>query len=128
MGNLVQYVVQGSLYLTDFVNCKKRRLYMSDRKFEITDARGGVALGVRVVTRADATELVGRNEDNTLKIRLQAKGAGDASANQELVGFLATKLGIDESKIEIVAGESKRDKILSFVGLTSDDVEEKLGI
>lgn len=101
---------------------------MSDRKFEITDARGGVALGVRVVTRADATELVGRNEDNTLKIRLQAKGAGDASANQELVGFLATKLGIDESKIEIVAGESKRDKILSFVGLTSDDVEEKLGI
>jgi uncharacterized protein len=101
---------------------------MSDRKFEITDARGGVALGIRVVTRQPSTELVGRNEDNTLKIRLQATGAGDASANQELIGFLATKLGIDESKIEIVAGESKRDKIISFVGLTSEDVEEKLGV
>lgn len=101
---------------------------MSDRKFEITDARGGVALGVRIVTRADETEIVGRNEDNTLKIRLMAKGAGEAEANQELIGFLASKLGVAENKIEIVAGESKRDKILSFVGLTVQDVEEKLGI
>ncbi len=101
---------------------------MSDRKFEITDARGGVALGVRIVTRADETEIVGRNEDNTLKIRLMAKGAGEAEANKELIGFLANKLGVAESKIEIVAGESKRDKILSFVGLTVQDVEEKLGI
>jgi len=101
---------------------------MSDRKFEITDARGGVALGVRISTRADATELVGRNEDNTLKIRLMAKGAGEAEDNQELIAFLAKKLGVVESKIEIVAGESKRDKILSFVGLTVQDVEEKLGI
>jgi uncharacterized protein YggU (UPF0235/DUF167 family) len=101
---------------------------MSDRKFEITDARGGVALGVRIVTRADETELVGRNEDNTLKIRLMAKGAGEDSANQELIAFLAGKLGVAENKIEIVAGESKRDKILSFVGLTVQDVEGKLGL
>jgi len=32
---------------------------MSDRKFEITDARGGVALGVRVVTRAVKLKLSG---------------------------------------------------------------------
>jgi uncharacterized protein (TIGR00251 family) len=101
---------------------------MSDRKFEITDARGGVALGVRVVTRADATELAGRNEDNTLKIRLKATGAGDASANKELVEFLASKLGVAVNKIEIVAGETKRDKILSIEGLTTQDVEAKLGV
>jgi len=57
-----------------------------------------------------------------------ATGAGDASANEELITFLASKLGIPTTKIEIVAGESKRDKILSFVGLTVQDVEEKLGI
>lgn len=101
---------------------------MSDRKFEITDARGGAALGVRVVTRATETELVGRNEDNTLKIRLKATPAGDPSANKELVEFLANRLGVEVGKIEIVAGESNRDKILSIEGLTVQDVEEKLGV
>jgi uncharacterized protein (TIGR00251 family) len=101
---------------------------MSDRKFEITDARGGAAIGVRVVTRANETELAGRNEDNTLKIRLKATPAGDPSANTELIEFLASKLNVDTSKIEIVAGESKRDKILSIEGLTTSDVEQKLGL
>ena len=101
---------------------------MSDRKFEITDARGGAAIGVRVTTRAVDTELVGRNEDNTLKIRLKATPAGDPSANKELVEFLANRLGVDANKIEIVAGESNRDKILSIEGLTVQDVEAKLGV
>lgn len=101
---------------------------MSDRKFEITDARGGAAIGVRVVTRASETELAGRNEDNTIKIRLKATPAGDPSANTELVEFLAEKLGVEAAKIEIVAGESKRDKILSIEGLTTADVEDKLGL
>lgn len=101
---------------------------MSDRKFEITDARGGAALGVRVVTRAAETELAGRNEDNTLKIRLKANPAGDPSANKELIDFLAEKLEVDTSAIEIVAGESKRDKILSIEGLSVDQVEAKLGL
>ena len=101
---------------------------MSDRKFEITDARGGAALGVRVVTRANETELVGRNEDNTLKIRLKATPAGDPAANKELIEFLAGKLDVAVSKIEIVAGESNRDKILSIEGLTVQDVETKLGV
>lgn len=101
---------------------------MSDRKFEITDARGGAALGVRVVTRATETELVGRNEDNTLKIRLKSTPAGDPTANQELIEFLAEKLDVEVGKIEIVAGEATRDKILSIEGMSVQDVESKLGV
>ncbi len=99
---------------------------MTDRKFEITDARGGAALGIRVVTRAAQTEIAGKSEDGTLKIRLKASPAGDPSANEELVEFLAAKLGIESSKIEIVAGAANRDKILSFEGLTVQEVEAKL--
>lgn len=101
---------------------------MSDRKFEITDARGGAALGVRVVTRSANTEIAGKNEDNTLKVRLKANPAGDPAANKELVEFLASTLGVEVSKIEIVAGESSRDKILSIEGMTVAEVESKLGI
>jgi len=101
---------------------------MADRKFEITDARGGSALGVRVVTRAAETELAGRTDEGTLKIRLKASPAGDPAANTELLDFLASKLGVEKSKLEIVAGEDKRDKILSVEGMTSVEVEQKLGL
>lgn len=99
---------------------------MNDREFKITDARGGAALGVRVVTRATETEIVGRNEEGALKVRLTAGPAGDPAANAELVRFLADKLGVSADKIEIVAGADKRDKILSIVGISTEEVEQKL--
>lgn len=99
---------------------------MTDRKFEITDARGGAALGVRVVTKATETEIVGRTDEGALKIRLIASPAGDPSANSELVNFLASTLDIEESRIKILFGEGKRDKIVSIEGLTTQEVDEKL--
>jgi len=99
---------------------------MSDRKFEITDVRGGSAIGVRVVTRAAETEIAGKQEDGTLKVRLKASPAGDPAANAELVEFMASKLEVDTARIEIVAGEGSRDKILSIEGLSVQDVESKL--
>lgn len=99
---------------------------MSERKFEFTDIRGGAAIGVRVVTRAAGTELAGRLEDGTLKVRLQASPAGDPAANAELVAFIAGLLNVDASAIEVVAGEDKRDKLLSIEGLSTSDVEARL--
>jgi uncharacterized protein YggU (UPF0235/DUF167 family) len=98
-----------------------------NRKFEITDARGGAAFTVRVVTRAANTELVGTQEDGTLKIRLVSSPAGDPSTNQELVNFLAEQLGVAANRIEIVAGANGREKIISVEGITTADVEAKLG-
>lgn len=99
---------------------------MSDRKFEFTDARGGSAIGVRVVTRATETEIAGRLDDGTLKIRLKASPAGDPSANEELIDFLAEQLGVPKTQIEIVAGQDTRDKIVSVEGMTAQAVESKL--
>lgn len=99
---------------------------MTERKFEITDARGGAAIGVRVVTRATTTEIVSKMEDGTLKVRLQASPAGDPAANKELIEFIAKQLDVDVSRLEIVAGETTRDKILSVEGLTSEQVEARL--
>jgi uncharacterized protein len=98
-----------------------------DRKFEITDAKGGSAFTVRVVTRATKTEIVGMQEDGILKIRLVASPAGDPEANKELIAFLASQLGVDPSKVEIVAGAEGRDKLVSVEGITTSQVESKLG-
>jgi uncharacterized protein len=97
-----------------------------NRKFEITDARGGAALTIRVVTQAERTEIAGVQEDGLLKVRLMASPAGDPAANQELIEFLAWQLGVPVDHIEIVAGAGAREKIVSIEGLTSSQVEERL--
>jgi uncharacterized protein YggU (UPF0235/DUF167 family) len=98
-----------------------------DRKFKITDAKGGAAFTVRVVTRSASTQLVGLQEDGTLKIRLMANAAGDNTANEELVDFLADELGVPVDHIEIVAGLNGRDKLVSVEGITTELVENRLG-
>ncbi|RMG76065.1 MAG: DUF167 domain-containing protein [Chloroflexi bacterium] len=99
---------------------------MTERKFEITDAKGGVAFTVRCVTRSARTEAAGIQEDGTIKVRLQASPAGSPEANQELIRFLASVLGVEESHIEIVAGADGRDKLVSVEGITTDDVNDKI--
>lgn len=97
------------------------------REYKITSAKGGIALPIRVVTRATTTEFVGIQEDGAIKIRLVAAPAGDPKANEELINFLAAELEVEPKKIEIVAGLDGRDKIVSIEGLTTADVERKFG-
>lgn len=98
-----------------------------NRKYEITDARGGAAFAVRVVTRASSAEVVGTQEDGTLKVRLVSSPAGDPAANQELISLLAEKLGVSKDRIEIVAGANSREKVISVEGITTGDVEATFG-
>jgi uncharacterized protein (TIGR00251 family) len=98
----------------------------ANRKFEITDARGGAALNIRVVTQADKTEIVGIQEDGALKVRLMASPAGDPAANRELIELLARVLNVPVKSIEIVVGEGGREKIVSIEGISIEQVEKAL--
>lgn len=95
------------------------------RKFEITGAKRGAAFTVRVVTRAQKTEIAGIGEDGTLKIRLTASPV-DGQSNTQLIEFLAQRLGVDKSKVEIVGGKDSRDKMITVEGISTADVEEYL--
>ena len=98
------------------------------RNFEITDAKGGAAFSVRVVTRAAHTEIVGTDPDEgLLKVRLVASPASSDEANAELIGLLSGELGVLPNQIEIVAGKDGRDKLISVEGITTHDVEGRLG-
>ena len=99
------------------------------RKFEgkLSNPKSGAAFTVRVVTRATKTEAVGVQEDGALKVRLMASPAGDPKANEELLGFLSKTLDVPVGQIEIVAGEAGRDKLITVEGITTVDVETKLG-
>lgn len=95
------------------------------RKFEITDASGGAAFNVRVVTRTARTEVVGIQDDGILKVRLTA-APDDPTVNDELVELLASTLDIDAKQIEIVAGLNSRDKIVSVDGITPEYLESMI--
>ncbi len=96
-----------------------------NRKFEITDAKRGAAFTVRVIMRAQRNEIAAIQEDGTIKIRLTAL-AQDAESNQQLIEFLAGRLGVEPKVVEIVAGKDGRDKMISVEGISTRDVETRL--
>lgn len=96
------------------------------RKFEIKDAVGGAAFTVRVVTRANEAEVAGVQDDGVLKIRLTASPSEEGAVNQELIAFLAERLGVPEDTIEIVAGLNTREKLISVDKIDPLLVEDRL--
>jgi len=98
---------------------------MRKAQYEITDARGGAAFPVHVVPRSRKNEISGRY-GAALKIRLTAPPV-EGAANEALIDFLATQLGVARNKIEIVSGATSRNKMVCVLGLTPQEVEERLG-
>jgi uncharacterized protein (TIGR00251 family) len=80
---------------------------------------------VRVTPRASRNEIVEVLSDSTVKIRLTAPPV-EGKANEELIKFLSEVLGVAKSKMEIVAGERGRDKLVSILDMNSDEVHKKI--
>jgi uncharacterized protein (TIGR00251 family) len=70
---------------------------------------------VHVVPRARATAIAGRHGD-AVKIRLVAPPV-EGAANEELVRFLAGRLGVSRSAVTVVAGHTTRRKIVAIEGM-----------
>ncbi|MGE5378461.1 MAG: DUF167 domain-containing protein [Bacteroidota bacterium] len=98
---------------------------MSDRKFNLHDGRKGSALAVRVTPRADRNEIVELLDDGTIKVRL-ASPPTDNEANETLIVFLSEILGVPRSRLDIVAGISGRDKLISVVDLDADTAHQRI--
>lgn len=82
------------------------------------------ALIVHVVPRARRTEVAGPYGD-AIRIRIAAPPV-DGAANTELLRFLAQRLGVARSRLEITAGASGRRKTVSVSGLSPEQVRRVL--
>lgn len=98
---------------------------MASRDYHLHNGRRGAALAIRVTTRARRNEIVEVLSDGTVKIRLAAPAA-EGKANQALVEFLAQVLGVSNSRIEIVAGQTGRDKLVSVLDMDAETVHEHI--
>lgn len=79
-------------------------------------------LSVKVVPKSARNEIVGW-ENEELKVKLNATPE-KGEANAELIAFLAKRLRIAKSHIELISGEKSRHKKLAIHGISQSDLEE----
>jgi hypothetical protein len=91
----------------------------------LSGGKKGTALAIRVTPRADRNEIVEVLSDHTIKVRLTAPPV-EGKANQALIEFLAEVLDVAKSRIEIVAGTTGRDKLVSIIDLPAPEAEARI--
>ena len=85
---------------------------------------GGVMFEVRAKPNAKRSAVMGIR-DGALEVRVAAPPV-DGAANDELVSFLATTLGVPRRDVGLVRGASARIKRVEVRGLRLEDVRERL--
>jgi uncharacterized protein (TIGR00251 family) len=98
---------------------------MAPRKYRLHDAKAGAALAVRVTPRASRNRITAVLGDGTVKIQLTAPPV-DGEANTKLIAFLAEVLDVPKSHIEIVAGATGRDKLVTVTGMNAAALHERI--
>lgn len=93
--------------------------------YTFSNGKFGAALPVRVAPRARRNEIVEIMSDNTIKIKLTAPPV-EGKANQQLIKFLSDVLNVPKSSVDIVAGQTSRDKLVSILGMNSEEVHERI--
>lgn len=91
---------------------------------EIQERDGGVTLRVRVVPRASRSMIAGEI-DGAVKTRI-ASPPVDGAANEELVRFLAKLLGVGRNSVQILAGQTSKNKIIGVSGISVELIRSKL--
>lgn len=95
------------------------------RNLDFKHVEGGAAITVRVTPRAPKNQISGIMANGIVKIRLNAPPV-DGKANQALIHFLSEVLEIKESNIQIVAGDTSRTKIISFIGINGQALNDRI--
>lgn len=95
------------------------------RSYKLHDGKRGSALALRVTPRASRNQIVGLLNDGTIKVHLASEPT-DEDANKELLVFLAEVLGVPKSRVEIVAGETGRDKLVSVLDMDVETAHQRV--
>jgi len=90
----------------------------------VTEGEKGCTFRVRVLPRGRRDQVVGLH-GNALKIRLVAPPVR-GKANQALREFLAGRLGVSRSAVEILSGHTSRRKRVRVEGVSADAVRALL--
>jgi uncharacterized protein YggU (UPF0235/DUF167 family) len=98
---------------------------MEDRKFKLHDGKKGAALAIRITPRAMQNKVVDILSDGTVKVHITADPS-DLRTNDILLSFLSQELNVSKNRLEIVGGDTGRDKLVSFLDMEAEALHEKI--
>ncbi len=76
-------------------------------------------LKVKVEPRSSKSEIIGPYGDG-IKVKLTSPPV-EGKANKELIDLLSKELKIRKKDIEIISGQSSKNKVVRFIGLSKID-------
>ena len=88
--------------------------------------QGSALLVTRIQPRASKNEIIPM-EGGALKVRLTAPPV-DGAANEGLIRFLSEVLGIAKSRVEIISGQTSREKRIRIGGMSEAEARRLLNI
>ena len=92
----------------------------------LEEKSGCLYIHIHVQPRASRNEVVGVHGES-IKVRLTSPPV-EGAANSLLVEFMAKKLGVAKSKVELTAGEKSRHKTLKIEGVSKEEAANLIGI
>ena len=98
---------------------------MVKRDYRLHNGKKGSAIGVRITHRASTNEIAEILNDSTVHVRLTSSSS-DKKMDQHLIKFLADVLSISASQVEVVVGDSSRDKLVSIIDMDASVVHKKI--
>ena len=73
---------------------------------------------VRIIPKSSRNQVI--MEGDRIKIKITAPPV-EGKANQGLIKFLSKLLGVSKSSIEIISGETSKNKKVSVIGMTENE-------
>ncbi len=95
-------------------------------KLELQSDGDTIQFVAKIVPGSSRTAVVGLLE-SMVKIKVAAPPE-KGKANQNLIAFLAKRLGVRKNDIQIVAGQTNPVKHVQIVGVSPETLLEKLGL
>jgi uncharacterized protein (TIGR00251 family) len=95
-------------------------------KPHIQEDQHGLTFTAKIVPGSSRTALAGLLDD-MIKIKV-ATAPQKGKANQSLVAFLAKRLGVKRSEVQIVAGQTSPVKQIRIAGLSAEAFLERMGL
>lgn len=95
------------------------------RSFRLHSGQRGAALALRVTPRSSRNQIVEILDDGTIKVHITAPPVDD-DANKALIKFMAEVLGVPKSHLDIVAGATGRDKLISIMGMDAETANQRI--
>lgn len=106
------------------MDIRKLHDLMKLRKLPMEKVEHGAAIAVHLAPQSARDEITLIREE-FIEVSLTVPPS-DETANKALVKFLAKRLGVKPESLEVVAGHSAAQKLVSIIGLSPQEVTRRL--